>query len=535
MSRTLLIATLAAAGLIAGPSLGHAQSITSVKRASARTQRQAVPHSRSWFVNSTASGPAHGASWWGAFNDLQQALVVASAGDRILVAAGTYKPTSKSGPQSATFFVPSGVALYGGFAGGETLLSQRDPVANVTILSGDIGGDDILFPSLNIGTPNSWNVVTLHDAAPTTRVDGFRIQAGHLYQAPGALLNGAGMHLQNSSPTVANCVFTGNLAEKGAAIHSDTGSPTITDCTFTGNRAISTGAYGGAIHSAGGALTVRDSSFTSNSAEGSLGRGLGGAIASLAGTASIEGCTFTSNTALPRFGTSHTVSQGGAIYVGSSSVQVSACSFIDNESNVGGAISTGFLSGTPTCQVLNSVFSGNFVVTVLTSGGWDIGGDIGGIHGSPISTVDLIGCVVHGGTADNTGGAKIEGLGTVSSSIFWGNSDNKGTIGTSQVKASRVEYSCVMNMLVGEPGEDPPDPEKFPGSTALDPLFTNAGLDNFRLQAGSPCIDAGENPAFPAFVTTDRDGNPRFVDDLSIPDTGVGRAPVADMGPYEKS
>ena len=100
------------------------------------------------------------------------------------------------------------------------------------------------------------------------------------------------------------------------------------------------------------------------------------------------------------------------------------------------------------------------------------------------------------------------------------------------MKASRVEYSCVMNMLVGEPGEDSPDPQKFPGSTALDPLFANASLDNFRLQPGSPCSDAGENPAF---VTTDREGNLRFVDDLSVPDTGVGRAPVVDMDPYEKN
>ncbi|MDY7110142.1 MAG: right-handed parallel beta-helix repeat-containing protein [Planctomycetota bacterium] len=57
--------------------------------------------------------------------------------------------------------------------------------------------------------------------------------------------------------------------------------------------------------------------------------------------------------------------------------------------------------------------------------------------------------------------------------------------------------------------------------------------DNLRLDAGSPCIDAGNNTALPPEVEEDLDGNPRFVDDPDTEDTGFGDPPIVDMGPYE--
>ena len=72
------------------------------------------------------------------FNDLQQALVAASSGHEIWVAAGTYKPTSNNDP-AISFVMRDNIAIYGGFKGTETSLSQRNPVSSQTILSGDIG------------------------------------------------------------------------------------------------------------------------------------------------------------------------------------------------------------------------------------------------------------------------------------------------------------------------------------------------------------------------------------------------------------
>ena len=59
------------------------------------------------------------------------------------------------------------------------------------------------------------------------------------------------------------------------------------------------------------------------------------------------------------------------------------------------------------------------------------------------------------------------------------------------------------------------------GNIDVDPLFADAdGADNIvgtidddlRLLMGSPCTDAGDDAAVPVGVTTDLDGNPRFVD-----------------------
>ncbi len=50
--------------------------------------------------------------------------------------------------------------------------------------------------------------------------------------------------------------------------------------------------------------------------------------------------------------------------------------------------------------------------------------------------------------------------------------------------------------------------------------------------AGPGIIDAGDSTAVPVGITTDFDGNWRFVDDLATADTGNGVCHV-DMGAYE--
>ena len=84
-----------------------------------------------------------------------------------------------------------------------------------------------------------------------------------------------------------------------------------------------------------------------------------------------------------------------------------------------------------------------------------------------------------------------------------------------------------------------------PGNIDIDPLFIDPdGPDddpdifednNYRLSADSPCIDAGDNTAVPDDVTTDLNGNPRFVDDPATPDSGNpdGINPIVDIGAHE--
>ena len=69
------------------------------------------------FVQLTGSDSNNGSSWQQAKRTVKATLSAAQAGDQIWVAAGTY---------TENITLPSGVALYGGFTGVETSLSQRN-------------------------------------------------------------------------------------------------------------------------------------------------------------------------------------------------------------------------------------------------------------------------------------------------------------------------------------------------------------------------------------------------------------------------
>ena len=134
------------------------------------------------YVKWDATGANDGTSWDDAYTDLQDALATAVSGDEIWVAAGIYIPTSISTDREATFQLIEGVDVYGGFAGTETILDERDPETNVTILSGDIDNNDSQTPIITDITTatgnneNSYHVVSGSDGAT---LDGFTITAGN--------------------------------------------------------------------------------------------------------------------------------------------------------------------------------------------------------------------------------------------------------------------------------------------------------------------------------------------------------------------
>ncbi|MCC7466842.1 MAG: hypothetical protein IT261_11255 [Saprospiraceae bacterium] len=106
-----------------------------------------------WYVNQAAAGANNGVSWSDAFTSLQAALSVAQYGDQVWVAKGTYLPTQDNN-REVSFNLPQGVKLYGGFAGTETALNQRNVQVNATILSGEIGDPAVW-------TDNVYHVLTM--------------------------------------------------------------------------------------------------------------------------------------------------------------------------------------------------------------------------------------------------------------------------------------------------------------------------------------------------------------------------------------
>jgi hypothetical protein len=201
------------------------------------------------YVNGANTNPSQdGTTWTKAFSSLQDGLTSAASVSgtpvEVWVAQGTYKPTTTT-TRTIYFNIPSGVKVYGGFAGTENDLNARNFRTNITTLSGDIG---------TVGTvsDNSYHVVNFDGSNNTTILDGFTITGGYanfdarrVVSAPNFSPNtnatietGGGVLLQNaSSPTIANCTIINNAAVTGGGIYAGGASlPKIIACKIMSNQ-----------------------------------------------------------------------------------------------------------------------------------------------------------------------------------------------------------------------------------------------------------------------------------------------------------
>ncbi len=215
------------------------------------------PPSQVYYVDNSASGTGDGSSWADAFTDPRSAFVLTYFCPQIQeawVAAGVY-PTDPGGDRDATFAIPSGLSIYGGFAGNETTREQRNWWANPTVLSGAIG--------TTADEDNAYHVVTIKDANAQTRLDGFSIFDGF---ANGPDSEGAGLLVQNSDAVLANLLVARNRgADRGAGIYVVGGTPSITHSRFVENIA-NFGGRGGAIATLGSTASIANCSFRVNNA-----------------------------------------------------------------------------------------------------------------------------------------------------------------------------------------------------------------------------------------------------------------------------
>ena len=240
----------------------------------------------------------------------------------------------------------------------------------------------------------------------------------------------------------------------------------------------------------------------------------------------LTGCTFAGNSA----------GAGGAMatWFGSSPT-IENCQFINNEvTGFGGALDCFNLSNPVMTDCLFSgndsqfrgggatVSAGSAPVFTNCSFSDNTAGDVGGgmyvvNDASPV----LTGCTLSGNTSV-LGGA-LANLNSSSSAlancVLWGNSRDQ--IFDDFDSVTTVQYSDVES---GFPGI---------GNIDADPLFVDPDNGDYRLSPGSPCIDAGDNTAVPQDITTDLDGNPRFLEIPETPDTGNGTLPIVDMGAFE--
>ena len=218
---------------------------------------------------SSASNPG-GCSWADAYPELQDALKsgTLASGDEIWITAGTYYPDEGTGQvnndRNSTYQMVNGVSIYGGFAGVESERSQRDPIANVTILSGNIG-------ATGSSTDNAYHVVRATSISSNTELDGVTIRDGYA-SAGNDFGGGIYISASNSNLRLTGITFTNNYAGKGGGLASFVSSPTLTRVIFSSNTVRN---YGGGIYNQDGSPILMDVIFDNNqnSARSQSGRG----------------------------------------------------------------------------------------------------------------------------------------------------------------------------------------------------------------------------------------------------------------------
>ena len=331
---------------------------------------------------------------------------------------------------------------------------------------------------------------------PGARIEGLWIRNG-------VGSDGGGIDVTQCSPLIRGCMFENCQGGLGGAIRLSNSNAKIERCSFLGNTSP---AYGGAINSSGGAPRYLDCGFIGN----------------------------------------HAQTGGGAVAINASDLRVERCAFLGNSANtVGGAF-----HGFGTIRLDQCLIAGNSAAN---------GGGIA-LWGGPTFTVSN--CTIVGNSASSKGGAVHLSSGAAASWVFrnnviWNNVASAGT----PIELGNGSLDFAWNDLQGGQASILVSAQAMllwgAGNSALDPVFVDpdgpdnnpltVGDNDYRLFLSSPCLDAGENAsvALDAFdldgdgntaepVPFDLDGNARFVDVPSAPNTGSGTPPLVDLGAWER-
>jgi len=364
-----------------------------------------------FFVNQNATGANNGSSWTDAYIDLTDALDEVSDKDEIWVAAGIYKPGGTSPDTGSSFELQSNVKLYGGFAGNEATLEERDLETNVTILSGDIGVEG--------NSVDNVNVVVKIDSDTDYIIDGFTIKGG----LGGNSGNGAGIYTSDANVAISNTIITENTASsKGGGIYKEgEGRLKIIDSEIGDNSSLE----GGGIYiNEDGVDVILTTELAGVTMTDNIGNTSGGGIYfnSEYGTLKIVDSNISNN----NFPTQED-GDGGGIYVEAGKLSIDQSEINDNSANNhGGGI---YVVNLLNLRIENTQINGN------QAGLENTGSRGGGIYIDNFafdeSPFVMINSTVSNNTAPNNGG----GLFTSSkehdiiNTTFSGNSSTNGSGG----------------------------------------------------------------------------------------------------------
>ncbi len=371
-----------------------------------------------------------------------------------------------------------------------------------------VGGPEVTTidgSALTRGAGEGSTIICDSGETSSTQLIGFTITGGSgrlvgVLDGGGSLLGnftvGGGLLAQGGSPSVQDCLFTGNSAQFGAGAYFESGGPaSMTSCEFVSNSGLQgSGLYlrlltglssisgctfqGNDAATAGGGLMIEDagavisgSAFTGNSAI------LGGGATLQRGVVLITSSTFSGNSA---------TLLGGGVLVFDATATVQQSRFDGNTGGTGGAI--GCDRGSTTldrCVIVGNQAFGD-------------GGAIA-LSNNPVNLA-ITRATIADNTSPTSGGifipATATSTGTITNSILWGNS------GIQIVDAGQIS-ATFSDVQGGEPGI---------GNLNFDPLFVNQFAGDYSLTPPSPAIDSGDPTSALDPDGTNRDQGAIFFD-----------------------
>jgi arylsulfatase A-like enzyme len=262
-------------------------------------------------VAANGDGSKDGSSWENA-TTLANAIILSASisGTQLWLKAGTYPVTA-----SINF---DNLAIYGGFAGTEQQLNERNWNLNPVILD----GGNTVSPLRNNSLSETVSSI----------LDGVIVQNGANQANANGNGNGGGMILANGA-VVRNCIFRNNRTQNGkngAALHCHLGNITIENSLFVNNTS---SGNGGAMQVGGNAnATVTNCTFANNKSTKPGGAfGLGNNSSNLTVINSIAYNNLYGETTYNSYGQNDNINAGGTVISKNSAIESASTKFTDGD------------------------------------------------------------------------------------------------------------------------------------------------------------------------------------------------------------
>jgi hypothetical protein len=367
---------------------------------------------------------------------IQAAINVAQIGDTVLVAPGTYSENIKF----------KGKAI--------TVRSESGPQG--TIINGGNANPVVTF---NLGEGRD------------SVLNGFTLQNGRG-------VDGGGISVQNSSPTITNNEIRSNQACSGGGISIHIGSPLIQRNKITGNTSSVNDLCLSAVGVGGGGISIsgRGGEFPADSAEIldnviSDNSGGSGIAMGRAGTPIIKRNIIKGNTSIG--------GGGGIAFTGETDALIVQNLITGNQASAGGGIAWALPDTVVGPILVNNTIADNNATSSMGSG---------------------IFADAFDGTTELTNNIIVAKPGQTA--LFWGPGGQNQAI---------IRFNNIFSDGGMAYGGTCSDRTGTDGNISADPKFINPTQGDYHLQQGSPSIDAGANQAS-NLPDTDIDGDSRILD-----------------------